>query len=82
MDNVGQAGICAHYETEEAEDNEERVTSQHAVETAASVDAVPERGGLYDGRKRNAKCCQAQGTEQGDEELQVWNCDGQQDCEQ
>lgn len=77
MDNVGKAGICAHYKTKEAEYDKERVTCQHAIEAAASVDAVPERGGLYDGRKRYAKCCQAQGTEQGDEQLQVWNGDGQ-----
>lgn len=56
VDDAGQAGVCAHYKTKEAENNEESVTSQHAVETAAPAGTVPECGGLYDGRKRDAEC--------------------------
>lgn len=77
MDDVGEAGVGARHKTEEAKDDEERVSSEHAEETAAPVDAVPERGSFYDGRKSDAECGQAQSTEQRDEELQVWNGHGQ-----
>lgn len=79
VNDVREAGVGAYYKAEQTEGHEEGVAGQHSVETAARLEAVPGRGGLYYCWKGDAQRREAQRPEQRDEQLQVRNSHGQQD---
>ena len=82
VDDLRKAGVCARHKTKKTEYYEKGVPSQHAVETAGAVDAVPEGWCFYDSGEGDAECSQTQGAEKGDEQLQIRNRHCQKDCKQ